>query len=295
MSTLSTVAAPMGPRGFVAKAGTLAAGTALAGAALLGGTTVAPVISSGLAASVQQDFALTASPTFSESLQSLLGLIKFGDVGQVLNFVAPGIGSDSTVAQLLAALNSDHYSLDKVTGGLLSMPFDKLLEGITIGNSNLGDVPIDTLVTSMLGGAGASATLGTVMDAMGLHDYAGFLNLPFLGLNPDSTTVADLLNMALGITSTTSINDLLEANGMDSATIGGLLDISPAQLGADWNLYVDSLNLGGSLLGGAGENLGSQDLGDLLGNMLGIGSLTDDTTLTSILTDLGVFSMLGLS
>src|SRR5690625_7755656 len=97
MTIISTVTAPLAPRGFMAKAGTFAAGTALAGAAIFGGATVAPTITSSLAASVQHDFVLTADsdfPTFTASLQNLLDTLGYGNIGQVLSLF--GTNEDGT-------------------------------------------------------------------------------------------------------------------------------------------------------------------------------------------------------
>ncbi|WP_152665373.1 hypothetical protein [Mycobacterium sp. UM_Kg1] len=297
MSTYSTLAAPAGPRGFVVKAGALMAGTAFAGAALLGGTAVAPAISAGISASAQHEVMLTAEyPTFTESLQSLLDAIEFGNIGQVLGIFGDDIDTTTTLAVLLAALNPDDMSLDTATLGFLSTDITALLDDVDFGGYPLGSVPITGLIGGFIGGDGAATELGTLLGYLGLGEFAGLLNIPFTDLSPE-TTVAELLEALLGIDATTSLNDLLDQNGMEDATIGGLLGISPDQLAAGWDSFVSSLVVGGTLADpdGIGE-LGDQTLGSLLTALLGTGAdpVTNLTTLTDFLGDLGLFDMLGL-
>src|SRR5690625_2214699 len=140
MTIFSVAAAPMAPRGFIAKAGTFAAGTALAGAAIFGGATVAPTISSSLTASVHHDFVLTADsdfPTFTASLQNLLDTLGYGNMGEVLGLFGtnedgtPIVTTTSDLSVLLTALNPDHLSLNDITGGFLSQDLTVLLDGVT--------------------------------------------------------------------------------------------------------------------------------------------------------------------
>lgn len=302
MTTISTMSAPMAQRGFVAKAGALVAGTAFAGAALFGGAVVAPTVTTSLTASMQQEFALTAFPTFTESLQTLLTTLGFGNMGQVLGIFGPDINTASELSVLLAALNPDNVSLDTVTGGLLSTDITALLNDVQISTgvgttAPLGDVPIDALIGGFIGGTGANESIGDVLTQLGLGPYVGLLDLPFAGLSPNDT-VASLLDSLLGIDGTTSINDMLGANGMGDATIAGLLGIDSNQLSANWDLFVDSIKLGGTIMDPTGTGiLGDMSLGDLLTSLLGTGAdpVTDATTLTDFLGGLDLFTMLGLT
>jgi len=300
MTTISTMSAPIAPRGFAQKAGALVAGTAFAGAALFGGAVVAPTVTTSLTASVQQEFALTAFPTFTDSLQSLLDALGFGTMGNVLGLFgteANPITTASELSALLAALNPDGVSLDTATMGLLSADLTALLNDVQIGGVGLGDVPIDTLIGSFIGGAGADTSIGDLLGFFGLGDYAGLLDLPFAGLSPDDT-LAELLNSMLGIGAGTSINDLLDANGMGDATIASLMGIEASQLSAGWDQFVDSITLGGTLSDPDGTGvLGDMTLGALLGSLLPVGSdpVTDATTLTDFLSGLDLFGMLGLT
>jgi len=297
MSTLS-IAAPTESHGFMAKAGALAAGTALAGAALFGGVTVAPTVAAGLAGSVQHDYVLTADPfpTFEQSLQSLLDTLGYGNMGQVLGLFgteANPINTSSDLSTLLAALNPDGTSLDTITGGLLSADLTAVLNDVQVGGVGLGDVPIDTLLGGFIGGDGANTSIGDLLGLFGLGQYAGLLDLPFLGLSP-SDTLASVLNEMLGIGATTSLNDLLTDNGLGDATIASLLGIDPS---APWNEVISGITLGGTLSDPDGTGtLGGETLGALLTSLLPTGSdpVTDTTTLTDFLGDLGIFSMLGL-
>ncbi|MCV7383642.1 hypothetical protein [Mycolicibacter longobardus] len=297
MSTLSTAAEPMGPRGFVVKAGALAAGTIFAGASLLGGTAVAPTTGTSLTASVQHDIVLSADeafPTFTESLQTLLNAIELGTVGQLLAVFGEDISTSSTLSALLLALNPEGTSLDDITLGLLSTDFSELLSSVEIGGVSLGAIPINELIGDFLGSQGADTSLGTVLTALGLGDYAGLLNIPFTDFSPN-TTVAELLELLLGIDSTTTLNDLLVDNELDEATIGGLLGIDSS---LPWNQIISGLVVGGTLTEPEGTGvLGDETLGSLLTLLLGTGAedVTDATTLTDFLDALGIFGMLGVS
>lgn len=311
MSSLSIVAAPTGPRGFVAKAGALAAGTAFAGATLFGGAIVTPGIAPSYSASVQHDYVLTADgesafPTFTESLQSLFNVLGFGTMGDVLGVFGEGIGTGSSLADLLTLLNPDNVSLDKLTIGLLSADFGSLLDEVQLPGGpdgaliSLGDIPIDNLIGQFIGGAGAGTELGTLLGYFGLEDYAGLLNLSFLGIPLTAdTSLADLLNEMLGIGPNTSINDLLEASDMQDATIASLLGITPEQLAGGWDDYISSMVVGGSLSDPDGTGtLGEETLGALLTGLLPVGStdtVGDGTLLTDFLGDLGIWEMLGIS
>lgn len=316
MSTLS-IAAPTESHGFMAKAGALAAGTALAGAALFGGVAVAPTIATSLTGSVQHDYVLTTAadptdtfPTFEASLQSLLTALKFGNMGQVLGLFgddADGkalITTGSDLSVLLAALNSKDMSLDTATGHLLSTPIGNLLSDVMVPTgpgttAALGAVPIDDLIGGFIGGTGANESIGTIMTALGLGDFAGLLRLSFLGLSPDMT-LSSLLNGLLGISSTTTLDSLVIGNGqtLGDATIGGLLGIDSTELAANWDQFVDNIKLGGTLIDPDGTGtLGDETLSQLLTSLLPAGSdaVGDGTSVTDFLGDLGIFSMLGLS
>ncbi|MEB3019900.1 hypothetical protein [[Mycobacterium] crassicus] len=311
MSTIYAVAAPMETRGFLAKAGTLAAGTALAGAVLFGGTVVAPTITEGLTASVQHDIMLTATPfpTFTESLQNLLDTLKFGNIGEVLGAfgtAANPINSASELSALLSLLNPgpNPLSLDDATGHLLSTDISGLLATVMIAGPNntaipLGTVPIDSLIGGFIGGTGANESIGDVLGALGFGPYVGLLDLPFLNLSPVDT-VGSLLTEFLGIKPTDTLNDLVIGSGqtLGNATIGGLLGISSTELAAGWDTFVDNIKLGGTIMNPDGTGvLGDETLGALLTALLGPGAtaVTDDTTVTDFLAGLDIFHMLGLT
>lgn len=301
MTTL-TIGTATESRGFMAKTGALVASTAFAGAALFGGVAVAPTVASSLTASVHQDYVLTADgdfPTFAESLQTLLTTLGFGNMGQVLGLFGDDINTSSSLADLLSALNPDGASLDSITFGLLSADFSDLLSQVTMPGADgtpvpLGSIPIDSLIGGFIGGDGANTSIGDLLGLFGLGDYAGLLNLPFFDLSPD-TSLADLLNDMLGITSTMTLTDLLNANDLGDATLGGMLGIDPS---LPWNEVISGITLGGTLSDPDGTGiLGDETLGALLTSLLGTGAdpVTDSTTLTDFLGDLGIFDMLGLS
>lgn len=312
MSTLSAIAAPTEPRGFMVKAGTFAAGTALAGAALLGGTVAAPHLTAGLSGSVHHDFALTAgvaedtvttAPTFVDSLQTLLSTLGVGDMGQLLALIDPSLTLDSTdttpgstVGDLLAALNPDGTTLDAITGGFLSEDLTALLNGVEIDGNPLGSVPLDALIGGFIGGAGADTSIGDLLGYLGLGDYAGLLNLSFLGLPLSADdTVAEVLNNLLGIDgSTATLNSLLTDNGLGDATIATMLGIDPSD---PWNEVLGGLTLGGTLADPDGTGtLGDESLAGFLGGLTtGDDTISDSTTLTGFLGDLGIWDMLGAS
>lgn len=300
MSTVS-IDAPMTPRGFVAKAGAFAAGTALAGAAVFGGVAVAPTITAGLSASVQHEVTLNAFPTFTESLQTLLDNLEFGTMGQVLGLFGEDISTSSTLAALLATLNPDGLTLDDVTNNLFSSDISSLLADVQIPvgdgttTAALGEVPIDALIGTFIGGNGADESIGSVLTALGLGPYVGLLDLPFLDLSPN-LTVAELLSDMLGIDSGTTLDSLVIGNGqtLGEATLGGLFGIDGS---TPWNQFLDNITVGGTIIDPDGTGiLGDETLGALLTSLLGVGAepVTDATTLTDFLGDLGIFSMLGL-
>ncbi|MDQ2628880.1 MAG: hypothetical protein M3Y90_18025, partial [Actinomycetota bacterium] len=161
------------------------------------------------------------------------------------------------------------------------------------------DIPLLGLIGGFIGGAdGINTDIGDLLTALGFGPYVGLLNLAFLGIDvtPD-TSVADLLGDMLGIDGDTTINSLLDDNGFGDATIASLMGISPEQLGAGWDDFLDSIKLGTSIMDPAGDgSLGDQTLGGLLTSLLGVGAdpVTDDTTLTDFLGGLGIWDMLGL-
>ncbi|OBY30143.1 hypothetical protein ACT18_19240 [Mycolicibacter kumamotonensis] len=290
----------MAPRGFVAKAGAFAAGTALAGAAVFGGVAVAPTVTAGLSASVQHEVTLNAFPTFTESLQTLLDTLEFGTMGQVLGLFGEDISTSSTLAALLATLNPDGLTLDDVTNNLFSSDISSLLADVQIpigggATAALGEVPIDALIGTFIGGTGANESIGDVLTALGLGPYVGLLDLPFLDLSPN-LTVAELLSDMLGIDSDTTLDSLVIGNGqtLGDATLGSLFGIDGS---TPWDQFLDNMTVGGTIIDPDGTGiLGDETLGALLTSLLGVGAdpVTDATTLTDFLGDLGIFSMLGL-
>lgn len=296
MSNFSTIATPAGARAFMTKTGALAAGTVFAGATLLGGTTVAPTVTAGFAASVQHDVTLNAFPTFTDSLQALLNTLDVGTMGKVLGLFGPDINTASSLSALLTVLNPHGTSLDGITGNLFSSDISALLAGVQVGGAPLGEVPIDQLIGGFIGGTGANESIGDVLTALGFGPYVGLLDLPFAGLSPNDT-VGELLSSLLGIDSTTTLDSLVIGNGetLGAATLGGLLGIDGT---TPWDQFIDHITVGGTIMDPMGTGiLGDETLGALLTGLLGTGAdpVTDATTLTDFLGGLDLFTMLGLS
>ncbi|NDJ90820.1 hypothetical protein [Mycolicibacter kumamotonensis] len=262
--------------------------------------TVAPTVTAGLSASVQHEVTLNAFPTFTESLQTLLDTLEFGTMGQVLGLFGEDISTSSTLAALLATLNPDGLTLDDVTNNLFSSDISSLLADVQIpigggATAALGEVPIDALIGTFIGGTGANESIGDVLTALGLGPYVGLLDLPFLDLSPN-LTVAELLSDMLGIDSDTTLDSLVIGNGqtLGDATLGSLFGIDGS---TPWDQFLDNMTVGGTIIDPDGTGiLGDETLGALLTSLLGVGAdpVTDATTLTDFLGDLGIFSMLGL-
>lgn len=213
------------PHVLAMKSGTLAAATVLAGAGLFGVTAVAPELPGSPFAVVQHDMALTAFPTFAESLQALLDDFGMGDVNAVLG----GFGTftiDSSVADFLAAMNPTDITLNGLTEifglpldiplysataeSLLGFGSDWLVGGVPIGNLDLGD-----LIDVFLGDGAGEHSLTDLANAVGLGSLLSqwgsainLLKLPNLNemdclvgicSHPDLTTASDLEDWMTGI------------------------------------------------------------------------------------------------
>jgi hypothetical protein len=166
------------------------------------------------------------------------------------------------------------------TGSILTMP-DAAGDATPIGN-----LSIDQLLSDMLGGDVTSKTVGDLFNGMGMGGLVGFVTLlcdpgaaictpDLLGggigtLDADST-VASLVQSLLGVNTDTTLGAYLTGLDPDltSGSIGSLLGLPTGDTLAQ---LLAGMTLGGSVLGGPGIELGSLDLGQL------IGSLTDDPT-----------------
>lgn len=359
MSTLS-IEAPMTPRGVVAKAGAFAAGTALAGAALLGGTAVAPTITAGLSASVQQDVALTAIPTsfpdgsFAAALQNALVGIDMGTVGQLIGLL--GLNADGTAPLYnvdtplyvpavydtdgttvitpahgllldLLSVNGTPLTLGGVSDQFLGLSLtdpiwssdtetDSVLGTgsiLTMPDANgvatpIGNLSIDQLLSDMLGGDVTTKTVGDLFNGLGpvMSGLVGFVTLL---CEPGETCTPNLLDPSLGVntlTSESSVSDLVASLlGVDpTKTLGAYLtgldpDLTSGSLGAMLGLptgdtlaeILAGMTLGGSVLGGPGIELGSLDLGQLIGSLTGDPTdvVTGDTIVGGLLAAMGLF------
>ncbi|MEB3033224.1 hypothetical protein [[Mycobacterium] nativiensis] len=179
----------MGARPHVgaSKGAALAAATVLAGAGLFGVAAVGPEISGAPLAPASHSVALTAFPTFAESLQNLLNTMGVGDLNQVLAALGdvPGtttpLSVTSNVSDLLAAFNPDGttlagvgnlfgiliteplYSANAAIPSLLGTGGVWLVNGVPIGNLDLGD-----LVNVVLGAGAGTHSLTDLANALNL-------------------------------------------------------------------------------------------------------------------------------
>lgn len=177
---------------LVTKGGALAAATVLAGAGLFGVATAGPQNAGTALTAVHANVALTDFPTFSQSLQTLLDDMGWGD----LNAVLGGFGTftiDTPVALFLAGLNPNGDTLNGVAeifGVSLSEPLYSsnpavdsilgtgslfLVDGVPIGNVGIGD-----LIDVMLGDGAGEHSLTDLANAVGLgslfSQYAPLIN-----------------------------------------------------------------------------------------------------------------------
>lgn len=201
------------PHVLATKSGALAAATVLAAAGLVGVAAVGPELPGAPFAVVQHDTALTAFPTFAESLQTVLDDFGMGDVNAVLG----GFGAftvDSSVADFLAAMNPKGDTLNGVAeifGLSLSEPLYSsnaavdsilgtgsllLVDGVPIGNVDLGE-----LIDMFLGDGAGVHSLTDLANAVGLgsmlSQYASMitaLGLQNLNVLNCTLTCGDLLS-----------------------------------------------------------------------------------------------------
>lgn len=304
MTVLSIAAVPTERRWFAAKVAVLAAGSAVAGAALFGGVAAGPLLPGTSFANVQHDVALVAlvdAPTFVQSLQSVFDALHVGNMGDVLGLVGTGLNTESPLSGLLAALNPgpNPLSLDAITGGLLGSDVGAILQQF-----GLADTSIDSLVGGLLGGTGADASLYDIATALGLGQFAGLVNALDIctfgetcGLLQSGTTLTDNSSMSDWLsamlkidTNTASLGQLALGNGtLGDAPLNSLLGISDAQLAQPWDQFVSALPTGGGLLDPEGTGtLGQESLGALLTSLTGGAAVTDTTTLTDFLGDIGL-------
>ncbi|GFG86223.1 hypothetical protein [Mycolicibacter algericus] len=305
------------------RGGTLAAATVLAGAGLVGVAAVGPELPGSPFGVVQHETALIAFPTFAESLQTLLDDFGMGDLNGMLGGFGTGaFNIDSSVADFLAAMNPTGITLNGLTEifglpldiplysataeSLLGFGSDWLVDGVPIGNVDLGD-----LIDVVLGdGAGEHSlqqlanalNLGSIVSQYG-NTIGGFLanmnvencNLTVLSCdNPDlnvNNPLVDWLSGILGqptadITRHWWLSDT-EILPNTAWTLGQYLHELPISTGSStmmdaatlgqlfgmnpgqtWDEYVSNFPFGGTLLDPSGEIWGDQTLGTLLSSFL---------------------------
>jgi len=207
----------------------------IAGAGLLGVGAVAPRLTGTSTASAQRQVVLTAYPTFTQSLQTLLDNMSIGDLNQVLAALGnvPGTSTplsiSSDVSALLAAFNPDGttlagvadifgvslteplYSSNVAVQSLLGTGSLFLVDGVPIGNVDLGD-----LVDVALGDGAGTHSLTDLANAVGLGTLLGqfasminaldltnenIVNCPVVGFcgNADLTVSSSLVDWLSGI------------------------------------------------------------------------------------------------
>ncbi|MFL0180006.1 MULTISPECIES: hypothetical protein [unclassified Mycobacterium] len=221
------------------RGGALVASVVVAGAGLLGAGALGPRLSSPQTASAQHDVVLTAYPTFTQSLQSLLDTMSLGDLNQVLAALGdvPGtttpLSVSSDVSALLAAFNPDAttlagiadifgislteplYSSNAAVQSLLGTGSLFLVDGVPIGNVDLGE-----LVDVVLGDGAGTHSLTDLATAVGLGtllgQFASMINaLGLENLNVENCTLAcgALLNITShpDLTVNSSLVDWLSA------------------------------------------------------------------------------------
>lgn len=245
---MSGYAGTAGSPALTIKSGAVAA----AAATLVAGAGVAATTQSGLEipglSAAQTQVALTAFPTFSESLQNLLDDMGMGNLNDVLGGFG-AFNADSSVADFLAAMNPNGDTLNGVAeifGVPLDIPLYSataesilgagslfLVDGVPIGNVDLSEL-IDVVL-----GDGASEhslqqlanalNLGTIVSQYG-NTIGGFLanmNYEDCGLtgivcdNPDlnvNNSLADWLSGILGQATTdiTRHHDAIFGPGTDT-------------------------------------------------------------------------------
>ncbi|RAU92341.1 hypothetical protein [Mycolicibacter senuensis] len=211
------------PHALRTKSGTLAAATVLAGAGLLGVAAAGPELPGSPFAAVQHETALTAFPTFAESLQTLLDDFGMGDLNAVLGGFGTGAFTiDTTVADFLAAMNPDGDTLNGVaeifglslSDPLYSTTVDSILglgsmflvDGVPIGNLDLGE-----LIDVVLGDGAGDHSLQDLADAVGLGTLLGQFGSMVNALGIDNYNI---LNCGLtcdhpGLTTNSSLADWL--------------------------------------------------------------------------------------
>lgn len=220
------------PHALATKGGTLAAATVLTGAGLLGVAAVGPELPGSPFAVVQHETALTAFPTFAESLQTLLDDFGMGDLNAVLGGFGTGAFTiDTTVADFLAAMNPNGDTLNGV-GEIFGLPLDIplysataesilgqgsmfLVDGVPIGSVDLGE-----LIDVVLGDGAGEHSLQDLAEAVGLGtllgQWGGLINglvdnmnvlncsltcgLASLDTHPDLTLNSSLVDWLSGIT-----------------------------------------------------------------------------------------------
>lgn len=177
---MSGYAGTAGSPALTIKSGAVAA----AAATLVAGAGVAATTQSGLAipglSAAQTQVALTAFPTFSESLQNLLDDMGMGNLNDVLGGFG-AFNADSSVADFLAAMNPNGDTLNGVAeifGLSLSEPLYSanaavdsilghgslfLVDSVPIGNVELGD-----LIDVFLGDGAGAHSLTDLANAVGL-------------------------------------------------------------------------------------------------------------------------------
>lgn len=177
---MSGYAGTAGSPALTIKSGAVAA----AAATLVAGAGVAATTQSGLEipglSAAQTQVALTAFPTFSESLQTLLDDMGMGNLNDVLGGFG-AFNADSSVADFLAAMNPNGdtlngvaeifglslseplYSADTTVDSILGTGSLFLVDGVPMGNVELGD-----LIDVFLGDGAGAHSLSDLANAVGL-------------------------------------------------------------------------------------------------------------------------------
>lgn len=325
------------------KSGTLAAATVLAGAGLFGVAAVGTELPGLPFAAQHANVVLVDFPTFAESLQALLDEWGMGDLNDMLGGFGTGaFNIDSSVADFLAAMNPDHTTLNGLTEifgmpldvplysataeSLLGFGSDWLVDGVPIGNVDLGD-----LIDVVLGDGAGEHSLQDLANAVGLGsllsqwgsainllglENLNIMNCGLLGCSHPELNVGssleDWLTGILGVNTrdvdwdplmggpkhldATTLGEYLHtlpvsatnSTTMDDATLGLLFGMTPNQT---WDEYVSQFPFGGTFLDPSGLIWGDQTLGTLLSSFLPEDSaltITGETPIVEILEAFGL-------
>ncbi|MEB3069955.1 hypothetical protein [[Mycobacterium] vasticus] len=235
----------------------------------------------------------------------LTALTTFDGAPLTLNGVGSFLGLPLNEALWTDAVGADGVTrVDSVLGAGSMFTLD-----VNGTPTALGDMTLNELAGVLLGGDVASKTVGDLFNGLGLGGLAGFVTLlcdPGVECTPNllapgagQLTVDDTISQLLGSllkvdTSTETLGGYLGtiqlAPGQDlaSATLGGLLNLPPTESLAS---YLAGMTLGGGTILNPTTpfELGSLDLGGLLGMLAGGATIGDSTLTGDWLIDLGLF------